>query len=127
MLAEFFDAPDACFHVFEGEFFGDIGNDENFFCDGIHQRKMRVRVKHGEKKSGEAAARADIDHARAVHQRQKRSRSKTRRVVVPFQVVDILAGNEIDFGVPLAVKHRHRFDFFPNFRRILRERRTNFV
>ena len=113
MPADFLGAGDARLDVFQREPFRDVGDDADFLRDGIRQREMRLREQHGEQQPREAAARADVDHARAAHELEKRSRGETRRVVMPLEVVDVLAGNEVDFRVPLAVERRHRLDFFP--------------
>ena len=90
--------------VVEAEGGGDGLDDLDFFADAVDQHEFDVGAGDGKRDAGEAAARAHIEDAAAGGEGNGAEDRQTVQDVVLGEMAEVLAGDDVDGGVPFRVE-----------------------
>ena len=90
-------------YVFQSYGVGDGLGHAHFFAYAVDEAEVGFGEEDGEGDAGETAARAEVEDARAGAEADEFGNAEGVEDVVLVEVVDVLAGDDVDFGVPVLV------------------------
>lgn len=77
--------------------------DSDFLARSIYQLELAFREKNGERNARETSAAAEIENLRARTEMDGFGYCQRMEHVVLVQIIDVLAADDIDLAVPVAV------------------------
>ena len=75
-----------------------------FLADGVEQMKLDFGKENGERYAGKTAAGADVHHLGAGTEADDFGYAQGVEHVMRVEIVDVLAGDDVDLGVPITIK-----------------------
>ena len=101
------------FDIGQSDASGHLGGYPDFLADAVDQPKMTFGKHDGQGYAGKASARSDVENAGAGLEVDVLGDGQRMEHMMEIQVVDVLAGDDIDLRVPIAIKRVEGFKLLP--------------
>lgn len=113
-------------HILEADGLGDGFGYAHLLAYTVDEAELYLGEEYGERYAGESATCAEVEDAGAGAEVDDLGDAEGVEDVVEVEVVNVLAGDDIDFGVPVFVKGLKRGELFTLLGRKGREVRVDF-
>ena len=98
-----FSAQVFCFEILQIDSRSHLVADSDFLARSIYQLELAFREENGERNARETSTAAEIENLRARTEMDGLGYSQRMEHVVLVQIIDVLAADDIDLAVPVAV------------------------
>ena len=103
-FGHFLDSSASDLDIFQVQLAYHVFHHHYFFPDRVEQREAGLWVADGQGYSGQASARADIEQTGLGHEPEEPGDGQAMSQMLEFQPVGVLAGDQVDLGIPIAQK-----------------------